>query len=77
MTEPWNADSFSHAEALDTGSCRVDPTDDLVTRDNRRLRVRQFTVEDVQIGAADTASEHLYSDFAWPGLPVRQVGPFK
>jgi len=77
MAEPRDADPFTHAETLDTGADHVDPTDNLVTGDDRRLWIGQFTVEDVQVGAANAACEHLHPDLAGPGLSVRHFCPLK
>ena len=41
------------------------------------LRIRQFAVDDMQIRAADAASEHLHADLARPRLPVGELGPFE
>ena len=39
VAEPWNADALTHAEPLDTGSDRIDPTDDFVAGRDRHLRI--------------------------------------
>lgn len=49
MAEPGNADVLTHAQTLDGGPNRVDPADDLTPRDDRHLRVRQLTIDDMQV----------------------------
>ena len=39
VAEPWKADALTDAEPLDTGSDRIDPTDDFVARRDRDLRI--------------------------------------
>ncbi len=51
---------------------RLDPADDLVTRDDRQLRIGQLAVDDVQVGAADAAGLDAQPDL--PGAGIR-IGP--
>jgi hypothetical protein len=56
---------------LETGRALADFFDhsyDLVPRDYRRLFGRQFALDHVQIGAANTAHLHAYENFAFAGL---------
>ena len=64
-------------QTLDAGPDFVDPADNFVAGDDRRQRVRQLAIEDVQIGAANPAGGNTDADFAEPGMTVRQLGPFK
>ncbi len=41
------------------------------------LRIGQFAVDDMQIGAADATSRHLDADLARPGSTIGQLGPFE
>ena len=53
--EPRNADPRPDREPGDTGPDRVDASDDLVTEDDRKLRIREISVGDVEVRSADTA----------------------
>ena len=55
----------------------IDPSDDLVTRDDRRLGVRQLAIDHMQVCTADAAGEDLHSDLTWPGMRVGQLRPFE
>ena len=70
MAEPRNADTLADVQVLDAGADRIDPANDLMARDNRNVRVGQFAVDDMQVGAADAAGTHLNPYLAWPGLPL-------
>jgi len=59
VAEPGNADALAQAQIRDARSDRVDATDDLMTRDDGRPRVRQFAVDDVQVGPTDPAGGNL------------------
>ena len=56
---------------------RVDPADDLVTGDDRYPGLRQFTIDDAQVGAAHAASQQLFPGPAGSGLPAGKAGPFE
>jgi hypothetical protein len=77
VPEPRNADALTHAQALDPRSDHIDPADDLMARDDRHLRVGQFTIDDMEVGAADAAGGHLDSNLARSGSPIGEVCPFK
>ncbi len=68
--QPRNAHSLAYAQARDTNAQGDDPADDLVTEDQRQLRIGQFAVEHVQIGAAHRASRdtHQHLPRTWPWL---------
>jgi hypothetical protein len=44
VPKPWNADPLAQLEPFDSGSDRVNPTNDLVPGDDRRVWMGQFTV---------------------------------
>jgi hypothetical protein len=54
-SEPRYADAVAASEGVDTRANLDHGADDLVTRDDRRMRLRQFTVDEVKIGAAHAA----------------------
>ena len=39
----------------------------------RKLRIRQFSIEDVEVGAADSAGEHLEEQVVRPDLRLREI----
>jgi hypothetical protein len=70
VAEPRNADTLANAQALDSGTDRVDSAYDLVARDNRNVGVGQFAVDDMKVGTANTTGTHLDSYLARSGLPI-------
>ena len=70
VAEPRNADTLADVQVLDAGADRIDPANDLMARDNRNVRVGQFAVDDMPVGAADAAGTYLNPYLAWPGLPL-------
>ena len=52
---------------------RCDAADDLVARHDRQLRIGQFAVDHVQIGAANAARRDLDQDFATRRLRNRPL----
>ena len=51
-----------------------DPPDDLVAGDERKLRVGQLAVHDVEVGAADAAHVHVDEHLPGAGLGHGQLG---
>jgi hypothetical protein len=45
---------------------RLDSTDNLVTGHDGDRGVREFAVDDVEVGAADPAREDLHKNVRWP-----------
>jgi len=71
MAKPRNTDSLANTESLNTRSKRVDPANNFMARDDRNLRVWQFAIDDVQIGAANATNGHLHADLSVSWLPIR------
>ena len=67
VAEPGRADPRANSQRH-AGADRLDSADDLVSRHDRRLGVRQFAVDDMQIGAADAAGLDPQPRFARPRL---------
>lgn len=65
MPEPGNADTLARAEAGHTLADYGDPADDLVTRNDRKMR-RDFAIQDMQIGSAYAAGRYLDQHLARP-----------
>jgi hypothetical protein len=62
--EPGHADVRAERKTADAGTDRSHPADNLVARHDRQLRIRQFAVDQVQIGAANAAGRNLNQDLA-------------
>jgi hypothetical protein len=77
VSEPGNANTHSDFEILDAGSHRLDASDDLVSRYDWQFRIRQFAIDDVQIGTADTASRHSDANFTTIRLGIRPLLPLE
>jgi hypothetical protein len=71
------ADMQPHVQRRHAGAHGVDPPDDFMARNDRQMRVRQFAVNHMQIGAANATRQHLYAHFARPRHAIRQVHPFQ
>ena len=77
VTEPGNADAFTHRQGFDANTDRIDPTDYLVARDDRQMGIWQFAVDDMQVGATNAASQDLDANLARSRMPVGEIGPFQ
>jgi len=75
MAQPGDADPLANPHALDAAADGIDPADDLMTWNDRHFRIGQFAVDDMQVGAADAAGEHLDADLPGAGLSIRQGSP--
>ena len=73
-TKPRDADTCPDRRRLGIAPHSVDPPDDLVTGNDRKLRVGELAVNDVQIGAADAAGGNQHPDLPWAGLGIRHGG---
>ena len=73
MTEPGNADAFAEAEPADVGADRIDPPDNLMPGNDRHLRIWQFPVDDMEIGAADAAGAHAHANLSGARLWIGQI----
>ena len=77
VAEPRNADTLPHVQVLNAGADRIDPANDLMARNNRNVRVGQFAVDDMQVGAADAACGHLDANLARPWFAIGEIRPFQ
>ena len=82
MAKPGNADPLSKRETGHARTDRLDAPDDFVAWNDRKLRLGQFAVDDMEIGAANAARLDLEPHFADAGRrdrPLlhdeRRVGP--
>ena len=64
MTEPRNANAIADAEMLDVGCHGLRAADNLVAGDDRQSWFGEVAVDNVQVGAANTASGNLEQDLA-------------
>ena len=74
----WSADSLPGVKTLDTGPCRRHHADNLVARHNRVRERRQFAIDYMQVGAANTAYGNAQQNLSAPGtggLAARQFEP--
>jgi len=75
VAEPGDADPLAEAQPRYARPDRLDAADDLVTGDDRRFRIGQVSVQNMQVGATDAAGEHLDPHLALARFAVRQLGP--
>ena len=66
VAEPSDADARARFE-VDPLADGVDAADDLMSRHNGQLGVRQFAVDDVEVGAADSAGLDSNANLARSG----------
>jgi hypothetical protein len=71
--EPRQADVRAERKTADAGTDRSHPADNLVARHDRQLRIRQFAVDQVQIGAANAAGRNLNQDLTLARLGNRPL----
>ena len=77
MAKPWNADSLTYDQVGHARAKGIDSAHNFVAGNDWNFRVRQFTVNNMQIGATHTAGSHLYSNLAGSGLPIGKLLPLK
>ena len=70
--EPGYTDALTNAETGDAVAQHGDPSDDFMAGNDRQARLRQFTVREVQIGAADAAGFDGNQQLAATGVRYRQ-----
>ena len=69
--EPGHADALPHREALDARADRLHGPHDLVAEHQRELGMRQVPIDDVQVGAADSAGLHTDQHLPLAGSGLR------
>src|SRR5439155_20998249 len=62
--QPRDADTLARREASRPGPAALDLAHDLVAGDDRRSHERQVALDDVEVGAADTACGDPHADLA-------------
>ena len=62
--EPRNADTVAARERIDRGAGIDHRADDFMTGNDRRARVRELAVDDVQIGSTDAAGVDFHQQLA-------------
>src|SRR5437762_12524608 len=72
--QPRHADAVTLPETRGPRTDGGHPADDLVTGDERQLRMRQLAVHHVQVGPADGAGADLQEHLARPGARPRDPG---
>jgi hypothetical protein len=75
--KPRHTDHVALGKGVDSRSKSVDGADDLMSEDERELRLRELAVDDVQIGAADGARLHANPKLAGCRFGARKLGRHK
>lgn len=57
MCQPGNADPISTCELGHVPPYGLDAADDFMVRDDKNGRIRELAVDDVEVGAADSACQ--------------------
>src|SRR5262249_36259633 len=71
--QPGNADTHADGEIRDMRPTRIDFSDDFMPRNDRKLWVGQFAVDQMEIRPADPAGFDPDTNFARPRDRVRQL----
>ena len=67
IAQPGNADPFANFQGCDPGTECIHPADHLMAGHDRIGDVRQFSIDDMQIGPAHAAGGDLDAHIAGPG----------
>ncbi len=67
MAEPGDADPHADCRCADAVAEAVERADDLVTGNDRQLRVGEVAIDGVQVSPADSAGFDPHADLAWAG----------
>ena len=70
VAEPGNTDPFADRQVHDTGAKRIHPAHHFMTGNDRIGDVGQFTVDDMQVGAAHAAGADPDAHVARPGRRI-------
>jgi hypothetical protein len=73
IAEPGHANALAARKSADTGAHFHDAADDLMSRYDGQFGMRQFAVDDVQIGTAHPARRDLDQDFTGRRLRHRPL----
>lgn len=73
VTEPGNAHARPDRNCLNPTTHRVNYPDNFVPGDQRKFRIGEFAIDDVQIGAANRTGFHTHSDLTLRGYGVRSL----
>jgi hypothetical protein len=71
VAQPRDTDPVAWLQALYTGTDCRDTPDDFMARNQRKMRMRQFPVDDMKISATDAAGSHIDQYLSPPGRAVR------
>jgi hypothetical protein len=71
--EPRHADPVADGELLDALPMCENTSDDLVSGNERELRLLEFAIDDVQVGATDAAREHIEQQVVRSELRLRKI----
>jgi hypothetical protein len=72
-SEPRNSDAPADLKRVDAAANHVDPADDFMARNNRKLWIRQFAVDNVKVGAAHAAGADANPDLTVSRLGIRPL----
>ena len=71
--EPWNSDTLTNRKFFCARSNCFDAPDNLVSGDQRQFRIRQFAIDNVQIGATNRARAHAHEQLSRLGVWLRDI----
>jgi hypothetical protein len=71
--EPRNPDAPANLQRIEASAYHVNPPDDFMARNNRKLWIRQLAVDNMKIGAAYTAGADANPNLAVGGLRIRPL----
>src|SRR5213595_3447544 len=71
--EPWNSDTLTDRKFFCARSNCFDAPDNLVSGDQRQFRIWQFAIDNVQIGATNSARAHAHEQLSRLGVWLRHI----
>ena len=77
VPQPRNTDAIANPESFDAGAEGAHGSDDLMPGDNRQFGFGQFTIDDVQIGAAHATGRYRDLQLARAGHGVGLLHEFQ
>ena len=77
MAEPRYPHTLAKLQVFDAVSQIIDTSHDFVPGSYRIRDVRQFAIQDMQVGAADPAGSNTNADFPGARTKIRQLRPFQ
>src|SRR5262249_11405661 len=77
VSEPRNSNAIANPVCRRTGACKVDAADNLMTGDDGISDIRQFAIDNMEVGSADAAGADRNADLSVAGCRVGSLLPLQ